>query len=151
MANQSKAWHVMNPVAVNKLLHSPVGPVARDLIKRGVRVQTRARRNLGGSTGVGPKRVDTGLLRASIATQLRTDGTELAVRVGTNVRYSRWVHDGTGIYGPRGLPIRPKHKKFLRWYSKGGQAIFRRQVAGMKPNPYLKAALPAYRASSSGA
>lgn len=150
MAN-AKVTHALNPVEIQRILKSPTGPVARDLIKRGIRVQSKARRNLGGSTGTGPKRVDTGLLRASIATQLRTDGNELVMRVGTGVFYSRWVHDGTGIYGPRAQPIRPKHKKFLRWYTKGGQAIFRRQIKGMKPNPYLKAALPAYRASSSGA
>lgn len=144
-----RVTHVLNPAQVAYILHSPAGPVARDLIKRGIRVQNRARRNLSGNTGSGPKRVDTGLLRASIATQLRTDGFELAMRVGSGVRYARWIHDGTGIYGPKARPIKPKTAKYMRWYTKQGTPVFARQTKGMRPNPYLKAALPAYRASSS--
>jgi hypothetical protein len=146
---QARVYHTLNDKQVSYILHSPNGPVARDLIKRGIRVQTRARRNLGGNTGSGPKRVDTGLLRASIATQLRTDGVDLVMRVGTNVFYSRWVHDGTGIFGPRARPIRPKVAKFMRWYNKQGKPVFAKQTKGMKPNPFLRDALPAYRASSS--
>lgn len=145
----AKVTHALNPVQVDYILKSPVGPVARDLIKRGIRVQSRARRNLSGNTGSGPKRVDTGLLRASLATQLRTDGVDLVMRVGTGVYYSRWVHDGTGIYGPRARMIKPRKAKYMRWYNKQGKAVFARQTKGMKPNPYLKNALPAYKASSS--
>lgn len=142
-------FHKLNPVEIARITKSPNGPTARELIRRGIRVQSKARRNLGGSTGTGPKRVDSGLLRASIATQLGVDDAELVMRVGTGVYYGRWVHDGTGIYGPKARPIRPKTAKYLRWYNKQGNPVFARQVKGMKPNPYLKAALPAYKASSS--
>jgi len=139
----AKVIRVLNPAQIDYILHSPVGPVARDLIKRGVKVQSRARRNLGGATGSGPKRVDTGLLRASIATQLVTSGPELAMRVGTNVYYSRWVHDGTGIYGPRHTPIVPRKAKALRFFwKKAGKWVITKSVRGMKPNPFLKDALP---------
>ena|SRR5688572_18469573 len=141
--------NVLNPAQIAYILKSPAGPTARDLIKRGVRVQTRARRNLSGNTGSGPKRVDTGLLRASIATQLRVDLEGLVMRVGTGVRYARWIHDGTGIYGPKARMIKPKQAKYMRWYNKQGTAVFARQTKGMKPNPFLRNALPAYRASSS--
>src|SRR5690349_3582480 len=114
-------------------------------MKRGIKVQTRARRNLGGGTGSGPKRVDTGLLRASIATQLGFSTTGLAMRVGTGVYYARWVHDGTGIYGPRQKKIVPRTKTHLvfRWKKMGNKLMVVKSVKGMKPNPFLKDALKA--------
>lgn len=145
----ARVYTVFNTAQVDYILKSPSGAVAKDLIKRGIRVQTRARRNLGGTTGSGPKRVDSGLLRSSIATQLGANAGGLAMRVGSNLYYSRWVHDGTGLFGPRHARIYPKKAKFMHWKSKGGKDVFRRSTAGMRPNPYLKAALPAYRASSS--
>lgn len=137
------SYHVLNTAEIDRLMHSPTGPVAKDLLKRGIKVQSQAKRNLGGNTGSGPKRIDHGLLRASIATQLATYGDELAVRVGTNVYYGLWVHDGTGIYGPRHTPIKPKKAKALRFFwKKEGRWVVTKSVRGMKPNTYLKSALP---------
>jgi|SRR5688572_3483036 hypothetical protein len=138
-------FHVWNEAQISYIINSPVGPVARDLLKRGIKVQTKARRNLSGNTGSGPKRVDTGLLRASISTQLGTSTWGLTMRVGTNVYYSRWVHDGTGIYGPRGLPIRPRTASHLvfRWKKMGNKLMVVKSVKGMRPNPFLKDALKA--------
>lgn len=143
--------HKLNIQALETLLNSPSGPVAKDLIKRGVRVQTQAKRNLGGGTGSGPKRVDTGLLRASIGTNLYTSTTGLTMRVGTGVYYALYVHEGTGIYGPKLRPIRPKNGKVLVFKSKiygakkgkyAGKVVVTK-VKGMKPNPFLVKALPA--------
>jgi hypothetical protein len=120
---------------------------AKDLYRRGLKVQARARVLLSG-TGGHPKRVNTGHLRASVQVQLRTFAGSPAVRVGSNLKYSRWVHDGTGIYGPRRRPIRPKRAKALRFkgrrFGKSGY-IFAREVKGMKPNHFLTDALPAAR------
>lgn len=136
---------VVNGEALQHLLKGPTGPIARQALRRGVRVQAAARRNLGGTTGSGPKRVDTGLLRASISVQLRVWGSgDLAVRIGTNVYYALWVHEGTGIYGPRHTPIVPKRARYLRFKPKGMEKyLYRKSVKGMKPNPYLVKALPA--------
>jgi hypothetical protein len=64
------------------------------------------------------------------------------------VRYARWVHNGTGIYGPRHRPIKPKRAKALRFkgrrFGKSGW-VYARQVKGMKPNPFLEDALIAAR------
>jgi len=73
------------------------------------------------------------------------------VRVGTAVLYAAWVHDGTGLYGPRHRMIVPVNKKVLRWKAKGGAAgkngyVFSRHSRGMKPNHFLKDALPAFKA-----
>jgi hypothetical protein len=147
----SSVHHVLNKAQLAYILKSPNGAVAKDLLKRGIRVESRAKRNLAG-TGIRPRRINTGHLRASIATNLivRPDG--LAVRVGTGVYYALFVHDGTGIYGPKHAVIRPKFSKVLVFRSliygakKGKFAghVVVPYVKGMKPNPFLKDALPAF-------
>jgi len=147
----AKVTHKFNKAVEEKILTSPVGGVAKDLLKRGARVQSRARRNLSGVTGSGPRRINTGHLRASITVKLVVRPMDLAVRVGTNVLYATWVHDGTGIYGPKHTPIRPKQAKVLVFRSKiyGAKKgkyqgfVFAKSVKGMKPNPFLKNALSA--------
>lgn len=143
--------HKFNEKQFEFIMKSPAGAVAKDLIKRGKRVESRAKRNLAGLGGR-PKRIDTGHLRASISTNLIVRPEGLAVRVGTNVRYAIWVHDGTGLYGPKHTLIRPKFGKVLVFPSlthgakKGKFAgkVVVRFVRGMKPNPFLHDALPAF-------
>lgn len=136
--------HRLNQSELDRLLKSPNGAVAKDLLRRGLRVESQAKRNLGGVDG--PKRVDTGRLRASIATQLVTIRGWPAVRVGTNVGYAIWVHDGTGIFGPRHTPILPVRAKRLRFVPRGqSKPVYARQVKGMEPNRFLLNALPAAR------
>lgn len=68
------------------------GPGVRtDLLRRGIRVQSQARRNL---TARRPG-VDTGRLRASVAVSETTSAGVPVVRVGTNVEYAIYVHEGT--------------------------------------------------------
>lgn len=134
--------HRLDLQAVRTLLTSPQGGVVRDLLRRGLLVETQAKRNLGGVGG--PKRIDTGRLRASIATQVVTRDGEPAVLVGTNVNYALFVHDGTGVYGPTGRPIRPRRAKFLRFRPRGSRRwVYARSVKGMRPNAFLLNALHA--------
>lgn len=66
-------------------------PVARDMLRRGLRVESAAKRRISHS----PRRIDTGRLRASINTQpIEHEGLP-GVRVGTNVDYAIYVHEGT--------------------------------------------------------
>lgn len=121
--------------------------VAKDLLKRGFKVQARARILIGGSAGH-PKRVNTGLLRTSIQVRLMDTVGVQKVRVGTNRRYARWVHDGTGIYGPRHMPIKPKRAKTLKFSSSYGgtsRTVYAKSIKGMKKNEFLKDALPAFK------
>lgn len=144
--------HKFNHAKLEFMMHSPLGGVAKDLLKRGYRVEAAAKRNLSGTGGSGPRRVDTGLLRASIGVQLMSHPQGLAIRIGTNVLYARYVHDGTGLYGPRRQLIRPKFAKVMVFKSKiagakkgkYGGLVFVRSTKGMKPNPFLKNALPAF-------
>lgn len=136
--------HRLDLTAVRMLLTSPQGGVVQDLLRRGLRVETQAKRNLTGISG--PKRVDTGRLRASINTQVVSRNGDPAVIVGTDVFYARYVHDGTGIYGPLGRPIRPRRAKRLRFRPKGSRKfVYARSVRGMVANPFLRNALPAAR------
>jgi hypothetical protein len=148
----SSIYHVFNEAQLQFIFKSPAGAVAKDLIKRGKRVESRAKRNLAG-TGTHPRRINTGHLRASVGTNLLMRPQGLAVRVGTGVYYALYVHDGTGLYGPKHTLIRPKFSKVLVFRSKTYGAkkgkyaglVFARHVRGMKPNPFLADALPAFR------
>ena len=144
--------HVFNEAQFQFIISSPIGGVAKDLLKRGAKVESRAKRNLGGGTGTGPRRVDTGLLRASIHSQLIKHHETLGVRVGTGVYYALWVHNGTGIYGPKHTKITPKTAKALVFRSKiygakkgkyAGRVVVR-SVKGMRGNPFLADALAAF-------
>lgn len=72
-----------------------------------------------------------GQLHDSIEDHVLSD-TEAVV--GTNLYYARWVHDGTGLYGPLKRKIVPRTKKALHWK---GAAHPVKSVKGMKPRPFL--------------
>jgi hypothetical protein len=61
----------------------------------------------------------TGHYRRSITTEVRRTGNVIRGRVGTNVFYAPFLEYGTGIYGPRRRPIRPKRAKALRFPQPG--------------------------------
>lgn len=121
---------------------------AKDLLRRGFKVQAKARVLLGGAPGH-PKRVNTGLLRTSVQVRLMSTGGTTKVRVGTNRRYARWVHDGTGVHGPKRMPIKPRSAKALKFRAKsvggGSMSVYAKSVKGMKKNEFLKDALPAFK------
>jgi hypothetical protein len=137
------ARHTIHHATLQAFLRSPTGGVARDILRRGLKVETAAKRNLAGANGK-PRRIDTGQTRASIATVLLFPAGVPTARIGTPLRRARWIHDGTGIYGPRRTPIRPTRAKFLRFKPKGSRRyIYVRSVKGMRANPFLKDALAA--------
>lgn len=137
--------HDVHSGAVYALLHNPGGGVAKDMLRRGVRVQSQARRNLAGGNGR-PRRIDSGATHASLYVRpVVVDGLPGA-RVGATTWYSRLIHSGTGVYGPRHRPITPTSKQFLRFTPKGSRTVvFARSVKGMKANPFLADALFAAR------
>lgn len=123
----------LSPGEVQAMLRGPNGPVARDIYRRGKRVEGRAKR-------LAP--VDTGRLRASISTEMLRRDTPTA-RVGTNVKYATFVHFGTGLYGPRGALIRPVRASVMVFTPRGGSPVFTRFTRGVRPRPFLQDALPA--------
>lgn len=122
----------VNEAALKKMLTNPKGQVARGILKLGKKVERKAKRLVP---------VDHGILRNSITTELVIRKGPVA-RIGTNVKYALFVHEGTGIYGPRGVPITPKKSKVLVFTSaKTKKLVFARSVKGMKGTPYLRNAL----------
>lgn len=96
--------------------------------------------------------VATGALQSSITYEIGVEGGKIVGVVGSNLKYAPYVELGTGVYGPKHAPIRPKNKKILAWVSSGprpttpagwkaaqreGRAVFALQVRGMKARPYL--------------
>lgn len=135
----------MEPAAVERLLKGREGPVVRDLLRRGQRVLNQARR-------LCP--VDQGDLKRSLAMELRPERGGWAVRIGSNLEYAIYVHEGTGVYAGRGY-IYPKRASVLRWPAKnqsgrgrrryrGGRTdryVYARRVRGVKARPFLRDAL----------
>lgn len=137
----AKVYFKYFPAVIRKLFNTPSSPGVRQMRTKAVKAQALARKNLLRPPGG----FDTGALSASIEiTQVTVDGA-IAFKVGSKLPYARFVHDGTGIYGPRGQMIKPVRAKALRWQGPGGDAIFAKQVRGIKPNPFLRDALIAIR------
>ena len=97
--------------AIQRLLRSEHGEVARDLSRLAIRVDTEAKLNATGRAvtgannpeGRGP-RVQTGRLRSSIGWRLGNDSVGLYADVGTNVEYAKWLED-LGVRGGRTYPF----------------------------------------------
>ncbi|MEE1774444.1 HK97 gp10 family phage protein [Streptomyces sp. JV185] len=85
--------------------------------------------------------VDNGPLRASIRQSVDVRGNLVVGEVYSDLEYAAYVHEGTGIYGPTGQPIRPVRARVLSWQPRGGPRAFARSVKGQRPNPFLLRAL----------
>lgn len=144
---------VFNTSALDELLKGPSGPVAAYLGRVGARVETQAKLNLSqGET----EAVDEGRLRGSITHRVERDGEELAVFVGTNVRYALPVHNGRRP-GAKMPPV----DVILEWCRRQGMIddtmtesqargvafVVARSIArkGIRPKPFLVEAIPAAR------
>lgn len=130
----------INDAEVNRLLRGQDGEVVT-----AVRRVVTATRNL--AVSLAP--VDDGVLRASLRTRLETNSREVKGWVYTDLEYGLYVHEGTGIYGPRGSPIRPRRGRYLVFEARNarttprgrGNLVFARQVRGQRPQRYLLDAL----------
>lgn len=121
----------VNNRLLSRLLRSPAGPVAKNMLARGRRVRDAARRNVNSRTGT---------LARSIEVTIAPRGEAPGARVGTNLFYARFVHDGTGIYGPTGQVIKPQRGKALRF---DGGTQFSAYSRGQRGTKFLERALRA--------
>ncbi len=91
MTDFSLVW---NEAALHELLSGPSGPVAQDLARRAIRVESQAKINASHSPpsvrGSGPA-VRSGRLRASITWVFGQDAIGLFVDIGSGVIYARRV------------------------------------------------------------
>lgn len=72
--------------ALDELFKSPQGPIGKELLRIGTRIERGAKRRCP---------VDTGRLRASVNHDLEVDARGLVVKVGTDVDYAGYVEFGT--------------------------------------------------------
>lgn len=81
--------------------------------------------------------VDEGRLRASITHAIDQDGYEVKGRVGTNVDYAPYVHNGTGIYALDG------NGRKTPWVFEGQSVKWKGKhfTRGTKAKPFLQEAI----------
>lgn len=125
------------------------GQIARDKARLGEewgdrvgrRVQNAARRRAP---------VDEGTLRNSIEYVVTVGPNSTHVTIGSPLPYARYIHEGTGIYGPQGTPIVPVTREVLKFQVKGSGGkrrgrsapwVFAKSVKGVRPNPFMVDAL----------
>lgn len=118
----------VNEAAIKRFLESPDGPTFRWLIRFTNRVRNGA---------VIRANVRTGRMVGSIEVTFRLDSMGPVGRVGTDVSYARFVHEGTKPH-----IIYPNGAKALRYVGSNG-VVFARKVnhPGYGGNPFLRDAL----------
>lgn len=62
--------------------------------------------------------------------------SHIEITLPDHPEYARWVHTGTGVFGPYKTPIVPVHAKRLIYYQHGEKHIAR-SVKGQPAQPYL--------------
>jgi hypothetical protein len=115
---------VFRESAMNNYLYSTNGQVGRYLARKGHRIESAAKRQVG---------VNTGALRASIHMRHMSDPRGQYIKIGSSLNYARMHHEGTKPH-----LIRPNTAHMLRFYSKG-QVVFAHMVRhpGTPANRYL--------------
>lgn len=84
-----------------------------------------------------------GITRVDSKRRVRTPGglvVKSELSVPKDPEYARWVHDGTGVYGPRGMPIIPRTAPFMV-FQIDGKWFRKHEVYGQKPQPFLRQAV----------
>lgn len=78
--------------------------------------------------------VDLGILRASITSETEVTESEITGRIGSNLEYAPYVHNGTGIYAKDG----DGRKKPWGYEAKAGKYKGFHWTHGQKPQPFLE-------------
>ena len=123
--------HHPNPGAISRTLGARSGGTARELYRRGLKVQARARQLVG---------VDTGHLRSRIQVELiPAPGGGWAARVYVDqVHYAKHHHDGHGWIYPR------RAGGVLR-FTVAGRVVYATKVGPVAGTRFLERALAAGR------
>jgi hypothetical protein len=59
------------------------------------------------------------------------------VTLNRQVEYAKWVHDGTGTYGPKRRRITPKNSRFFVFEGRNMKTRRVRSIEGQESNPFL--------------
>ncbi len=81
--------------------------------------------------------VDMGALRASIHSEVEVTPEAITGRIGSQLEYAPYVHQGTGIYAKEGNG----RKSPWKWYGKIGKYKGWHTTDGQKPQPFLQKAV----------
>jgi HK97 gp10 family phage protein len=81
--------------------------------------------------------VDHGKMQGSWMISGQSVG-ELNQEIISSAIYTKYVNDGTGIYGPRGQLIRPKTARLLGPFVYKGKKIAVPWIRGMKPRKFVE-------------
>jgi hypothetical protein len=87
----SKVRHSTNYGNIRVLMTSPTSGVVMNLRARALATQAAAKRRLNSD----PRRIDTGLLVNSIQIREYIRNGAIVERIGTDVEYANYVHQGT--------------------------------------------------------
>lgn len=139
--------HRLDHNQLRQLLEAGDGGVARDMLRRGKRVEARAKRLAPVSSGRLRASITTEFIRTGTGTRFVQSGNLPTARVGTNVHYAPYLIRGTGIYGPAKRRITPQTARALR-FRWNGRWVFARSVKGIPSNNFLKKALAAAKTGS---
>lgn len=77
--------------------------------------------------------VDQGFLRASITSETEVTETEIIGRIGSNLEYAPYVHNGTGIYAVNG----DGRKTPWVYVARAGKYKGGHITVGQRPRPFL--------------
>lgn len=99
--------------------------IANNMQEACLNVERTARQNC-------PK--DLGILAASITSEVEQTSTEIVGRIGSNMEYAPYVHNGTGIYAKDGNG----RKKPWGYEVKEGKYEGFHWTRGQKPQPFLE-------------
>lgn len=81
--------------------------------------------------------VDMGILRVSITSETEVSMDAVTGRIGSNMEYAPYVHQGTGIYAEDGNG----RKTPWKYHTKAGKYKGWHFTKGQKPQPFLKDAV----------
>lgn len=109
-----RTTHSLNVGYIKVKIGQPGGPMGQDLDVRALRVQAAAKQRLRQS----PQRIDTGNLLNSIQVRIYQRNGMPVARIGTDVEYSIYVHEGT---------MYMKANPFLKAALKAGKGTGRRR------------------------
>lgn len=108
------------------ILQRKDGPVGRELERRRPQIESRARAEA-------PKR--TGELARSVWSEVAEGPLRLVL--GASADHAIFVHEGTGLWGPRRAPIVAKPGKVFVFQGRDGKTVFTRRIRGQRPNRFL--------------
>lgn len=121
--------------SVDKAVAKVVGKV---LIKIGTTAKARAQQIIGEEI-----KDRSGKLKAGVDFSIKRTGDHVELHLDDDAgAYALYQHEGTGIYGPKKRPIRPKKGKFLVWEDPDtGEKIFATEVRGTPGKKFLSRAV----------